>query len=113
MDCLFCKIIKGEIPSKKVYEDDLIYAFEDISPQAPVHILVVPKKHISGIPDLTEADDKIIGHLFRSVNKIAEEKFILDTGFRTVINSGKLAGQEVFHIHIHLLGGRVMTWPPG
>lgn len=113
MSCLFCKIISGEIPSKKVYEDEHVFAFEDISPQAPVHILVVPRKHISTSLELQEADDELVGRMFRAANAIAEEKGIAERGFRTVINCNKEAGQTVFHIHLHLFGGRAMHWPPG
>lgn len=113
MDCLFCKIIKKEIPSKFVYEDDSIYAFEDINPQAPVHILIIPKKHIPAILDISDDDRDILYSMHKVANKIATEKKIAKDGFRLVMNCNRGAGQSVFHIHIHLLGGRAMTWPPG
>lgn len=112
-DCLFCKIINGDIPSKKVYEDDLLFAFHDIDPKAPVHILIVPKKHISGVPDLTGDDDPVIGRIMRVAHQLAQEQNVAASGYRIVVNSGRNAGQAVFHIHYHLLGGRALTWPPG
>jgi histidine triad (HIT) family protein len=113
MDCLFCKIIKKEIPSKFVYEDELIYAFEDINPQAPVHILLIPKKHIATILDITDIDKEILLNMYKVANKIATDKKIEKDGFRLVVNCNRGAGQSVYHIHMHLLGGRAMTWPPG
>jgi histidine triad (HIT) family protein len=113
MSCLFCKIIDKEIPSNTVYEDEHVLAFEDLTPQAPVHILIVPKKHISTSLDIQEEDNKLIGRMFRAANAIAKEKGIAEKGFRTVMNCNRDAGQTVFHIHLHLLGGRVMHWPPG
>lgn len=113
MDCLFCKIIKKEIPSKFVYEDKSIYVFEDINPQAPVHILIIPKKHISTILEITDEDEKILFSMYKIANKIAIDRKIAKDGFRLVMNCNKGAGQSVFHIHLHLLGGRALTWPPG
>jgi len=113
MNCIFCRIIKGEISSKKVYEDDRVYAFEDINPQAPVHTLIVPKKHISTILDTSEGDNELIGHMFQVANKIARQKGIAERGFRLVMNCNHESGQTVFHVHLHLLGGRLMHWPPG
>jgi histidine triad (HIT) family protein len=110
-DCIFCKIAKGEIPAKKVYEDDSMFAFHDINPQAPTHILVCPKKHIERIADTTEDDLKMIGSIIYRAKEIAKE--LKQWDFRLVVNNGKEAGQEVFHIHVHLLGGRKFTWPPG
>lgn len=104
-NCLFCKIIKGEIPSNKVYEDDEILAFKDINPVAPVHILVIPKKHISCAKDLKEDDEALIGKIFTVINKIANE-FKLENGYRIVNNCGEDGGQEVMHLHFHLLGGK-------
>jgi len=104
-NCLFCKIIKGEIPSNKVYEDDEILAFKDINPQAPIHILVIPKKHISCAKDICKEDEALIGRMFTVINKIADE-FKLDNGFRIVNNCGEDGGQEVMHLHFHLLGGK-------
>ena len=111
-DCLFCKIIAGSIPSKKVYEDEKVFAFEDIKPGAPTHVLIVPKKHIVGIDKASEADTEIIGYSHLIAAKIARERG-LQNGFRTVYNVGPDAGQTVFHLHLHLLGGRQMHWPPG
>ncbi|RLD16534.1 MAG: histidine triad nucleotide-binding protein [Caldiserica bacterium] len=112
MECIFCKIIKREIPSEIVKEDDLAIAFKDINPQAPVHILIVPKKHIASISEMKEEDENLIGHLFNMAREIAQE-LGLSSGYRLVINNGKDAGQEVFHIHLHLLSGRKFSWPPG
>lgn len=112
-DCIFCKIISGKIPSKIIYEDEKTIAFEDISPQAPVHVLVIPRKHISTTLDLTEEDNSLIGHLFQVSKKIAAEKGVAEKGFRLVMNTNPEAGQSVYHIHLHLLGGRLMHWPPG
>ncbi len=109
--CLFCKIVAGDIPADKVHEDEDILAFRDISPQAPVHILVIPKKHIKGPGDVTEADDQLIGRLIRQARKIAEQENIRH--YRLVFNNGEEAGQTVFHLHMHILGGRPMRWPPG
>jgi histidine triad (HIT) family protein len=111
-DCLFCRIIRGEIPSKKVYEDDRVYAFEDINPQAPTHFLIIPKEHIAGLDEATEDHAEIIGYLNLAAAKLAEQRN-LKNGYRTVLNVGPDAGQSVFHIHLHLLGGRHMAWPPG
>ena len=111
-NCLFCKIIKGDIPSDKLYEDDDVYAFRDISPQAPVHFLVIPKKHISGPAEVGEEDEKVIGKMMRIGAEIAGKEGVGDA-FRMVFNNGEGAGQTVFHIHMHILGGRSMTWPPG
>jgi len=113
MDCIFCKIINKQINANILYEDDQALAFEDINPQAPVHILIIPKKHIPNNLAITDKDKELIGHLFQIANKIAVEKAIADKGFRLVTNCNKEAGQAVFHLHIHLLGGRVMHWPPG
>ncbi len=111
-DCLFCKIIAGEIPSKKVYEDDYVYAFDDIDPKAPTHVLIVPKKHIRGVKEATEQDAEIIGRCHVAAARIARERNI-ENGYRTVSNVGPGAGQSVFHLHVHLLGGRPLNWPPG
>lgn len=113
MGCLFCKIVKQEIPSKTVYEDERVLAFEDIHPQAPVHILVIPKKHISTTLDIADEDNELIGYLFQIANKIAKGKGVANRGFRLVVNCNREAGQTVFHIHLHLLAGRTMHWPPG
>lgn len=112
MDCLFCKIIGGEIPSNKVYEDDTIYAFRDIDPQAPVHILIVPKEHIASAKDINETNSAVVAHIFEVAAKIAKAEG-LDDGFRIVNNCGDSAGQTVKHLHFHLMGGREFTWPAG
>lgn len=113
MGCLFCEIIKGNILSKKVYEDDKVFAFEDINPQAPVHILIIPKEHIGSITDLSINNDSLMGYILRISNKIAEDKSVDKSGYRVVVNCGPDSGQAVFHIHFHLLGGRHLKWPPG
>lgn len=112
-DCLFCKIINGEIPSDKVYEDDEVLAFRDINPHAPTHVLIIPKKHISTINDLQDEDAALAGKLYLAAKKVAKLEGIADSGYRTVMNCNKAAGQMVFHIHLHLLGGRNLNWPPG
>lgn len=110
-NCLFCKIIKGDIPSDKLFEDEEIFAFRDISPQAPVHFLVIPKKHISGPSGIGEGDEKLVGKMLRCAGEIAEKEGI--SHYRLVFNNGEEAGQTVFHIHLHVLGGRSLNWPPG
>ena len=112
MDCLFCKIIHGEIPSKKAYEDELVYAFYDIEPQAPVHILIVPKTHIASAAEITAENSAVVAHIFEVAAKLAEELGLSD-GFRIVTNCGDSAGQTVKHLHFHLMGGRTFTWPAG
>lgn len=111
-DCLFCKIIAGEIPSAKVYEDDTVFAFKDIAPQAPVHILIVPKEHIKSAAQIDETNSGVISHIFEVAAKIAKDEG-LDDGFRIVNNCGDIAGQTVKHLHFHLMGGREFTWPAG
>jgi histidine triad (HIT) family protein len=111
-ECLFCRIIRGEIPSNKVYEDNHTYAFEDINPQAPTHVLVVPKKHVRGLREANAEDAELIGHCQLAAANIARQRAIED-GYRTVLNVGPRAGQSVFHLHVHLLGGRNLHWPPG
>ncbi|MBN3525904.1 histidine triad nucleotide-binding protein [Paenibacillus apiarius] len=105
MDCIFCKIIEGTIPSKKVYENESVVAFHDITPQAPVHILIIPKKHIATMNDAESEDFALIGEMHRAAQQVARELGIADTGYRLINNCGKDSGQEVFHIHYHLLGG--------
>ena len=113
-DCIFCKIAKKEIESKTVYEDDTVIAFRDLSPQAPEHVLVIPKKHVKSINELTSEDTALMGHIFTEVlPKVAKELNIAEGGYRVVINTGEDAEQTVKHLHVHLLGGRKMTWPPG
>jgi histidine triad (HIT) family protein len=113
MSCLFCKIVAGEIPSKRIHEDDHLVAFEDINPQAPVHVLVIPKRHIATLNDLAPGDDSLVGEMVRRGAAIAKERGYADRGYRTVLNCNSDAGQTVFHIHLHLLAGRHFTWPPG
>ena len=112
-DCPFCKIIAKEIPSKTVYEDEQAVAFEDINPQAPTHILVLPRRHVASLNEITAEDAALVGHLHIVAAKIARERGIAESGYRTVVNNGRGAGQSVFHLHLHLLGGRGMRWPPG
>lgn len=112
-DCLFCKIVAGDIPSTKVYEDDKVYAFNDIEPQAPIHIIIVPKVHISSSNELTDDNAEVIGHIFAVAAKIAKEKGFAEKGWRIVNNCGEDGGQTVGHIHFHLLAGRNLGWPPG
>jgi histidine triad (HIT) family protein len=112
-DCLFCKIIEGQIPGAIVYQDDRIVAFKDINPQAPMHVLVVPRRHIASLNELTAEDDGIVGELVRRGATLAKAAGHADGGYRTVFNCNADAGQTVFHIHLHVLGGRTMTWPPG
>ena len=107
-DCIFCKIIKGEIPSNKVYEDEDILAFHDINPEAPIHILVIPKKHIATLTDLQPEDEALVGRIFAAINKIAEQEGFKENGYRVIANCGKDSGQEVMHIHFHVLGGKVL-----
>ncbi|HVT02799.1 MAG TPA: histidine triad nucleotide-binding protein [Thermoanaerobaculia bacterium] len=111
--CLFCRIAAGEIPAKIVYQDSDIVAFEDINPQAPTHLLVVPRKHIGSLDDLTVADHALIGMVVHKISEIARLNHLNSDGYRLVVNCGEAAGQTVFHIHFHLLGGRTFTWPPG
>lgn len=112
-DCIFCKIIKGEIPSEKVYEDDMVLSFKDISPCAPAHVLIIPKKHISNLNEITEEDSKIIAYIYIVAKEIAKKLGIDETGYRIVTNCGEDGGQTVHHIHFHVLGGRSLQWPPG
>ena len=112
-DCLFCKIARREIPATLVYEDERVAAFQDLNPQAPTHILVIPKRHIATLNDLGTEDDQLVGELVRRAGAIAAERGLSTGGYRTVFNTNRDAGQTVFHIHLHLLGGRAMTWPPG
>jgi histidine triad (HIT) family protein len=112
-ECLFCKIVARTIPAALVYEDDLVVAFDDINPQAPTHTLVIPRKHVVSIVELQELDVGLLGHLMLAGNKIAKLKGITDTGYRFVVNTGAHGGQSVFHLHLHVLGGRHMAWPPG
>ena len=112
-DCLFCKMIDGEIKPDTVYEDDDILAFNDISPQAPIHVLIIPKKHISTLNDADESDIEVLGKLNRVAAELAKKSGFSDQGYRVVMNCNDAGGQAVYHIHLHLLAGRQMTWPPG
>jgi histidine triad (HIT) family protein len=112
-DCIFCRIAAGQTAAWLIYKDEMAVAFEDINPQAPVHVLIIPRKHIATNLDLAPEDKSLVGHLFEVANRIAREKGIAERGFRLVMNTNEEAGQSVFHIHLHLLGGRRMHWPPG
>lgn len=112
MSTVFSRIIKRESPARIVYEDELCLAFHDIRPQAPTHVLVIPKKEIAKLDDATDEDERLLGHLMLTANRIARE-LGLDDGFRVVVNNGRAAGQTVFHLHLHILGGRRFSWPPG
>lgn len=112
-DCIFCKIAAGEIPATKVYDDGEVLAFRDINPEAPVHLLVIPRRHIATLNDLTEADAALIGQLYLAAKQVATELGVAESGYRTVINCNRDAGQIVFHVHMHLLAGRELGWPPG
>ena len=113
MSCLFCRIVSGEIPASKVYEDDHLIAFNDINPQAPLHVLIIPKRHVATLNELTPEDDALVGELARRAAAIAAENGYADRGYRTVFNCNAEAGQTVFHVHLHLLAGRALGWPPG
>lgn len=112
-DCLFCKFVTGTIPTKKVVENDDLIAFRDIDPKAPTHILIIPRRHIETLNDLTAADAELVGKLFLAARDLAVSEGIAESGYRTVFNCNRDAGQAVFHIHLHLLGGRPLSWPPG
>lgn len=112
-DCLFCKIIAGDIPSNKVYSDDDVYAFHDINPAAPTHILIIPRKHLHAVNAAGDEDQALLGKLILAANRITKQEGLAESGFRYVINTGDEGGQTVFHLHMHILGGRQCTWPPG
>jgi len=112
-DCLFCKIVAGQIPATIVFQDDHVVAFRDITPRAPTHVLIVPRRHIASLNDLVADDDALVGQMVRAAATIARKEGLADRGYRTVFNCNADAGQTVFHIHLHLLGGRTMAWPPG
>ncbi len=112
-NCIFCKIVRGEIPARKVFEDDRSVVIEDISPVAPLHFLLLTRKHVVNALDLEPADDELVGHVYRVAARLAREKGVADHGFRIVSNNNAGGGQSVFHIHFHLLAGRQMSWPPG
>ncbi len=111
--CIFCKIVRNEIPAQLVYQDNLILAFRDVNPVAPVHVLIIPKKHITGVLELSESDSETIQRIWLVIPKLAQELGVAEKGFRVVVNSGSAAGQSVPHLHFHLLGGRALSWPPG
>ncbi len=112
-DCLFCSIVAGALKADLVYQDDSVVAFKDITPKAPVHLLIIPRKHVISVSDIAEADHALIGQIFQVAARLAREQGIADSGYRIVVNSGADAGQSVLHLHYHLLGGRPLNWPPG
>lgn len=112
-DCIFCKIAAGEIPTNLVYDDGEIVAFHDINPEAPIHLLLIPRRHIATLNDLTEADAALVGRLYLAAKQVATQLGVAESGYRTVINCNRDAGQIIFHIHVHLLAGRELGWPPG
>jgi histidine triad (HIT) family protein len=112
-DCIFCKIAAGEIPGERLYEDEHVLAFRDLNPQAPVHVLIIPRKHIATLNDLRDEDAELAGRLFLAAQAVAEQSGIAEAGYRTVVNCNAEAGQSVYHIHLHVLGGRRLNWPPG
>jgi len=112
-DCIFCRIAAGEIPANIAVQNDEIVAFHDVDPRAPVHVLIIPRKHIAGVNDLKEGDAPLIGRMYLMARDLAQKLGVSETGYRLVLNTGPEAGQSVWHIHLHLLGGRRMTWPPG
>ncbi len=112
-DCLFCRILEGEISADVIYESDSALAFRDINPQAPTHVLIIPRRHITTINDLDAGDEQLVGELFTAAKAVAAQEGLAEDGYRTVMNCGEGAGQSVFHIHLHLLGGRLLNWPPG
>jgi len=112
-DCIFCKIVAGEIPAAKIFEDERAVVFRDINPHAPTHALVIPRAHVASLDEAGEADEPLLGHLLLVAARVARDEGLGEAGYRTVINTGAGAGQTVFHVHVHLLGGRRLTWPPG
>lgn len=112
-DCIFCRIARGDIPADKVYEDDTVLAFRDLNPQAPTHILVIPRRHIATLNEVDADNEAVLGRMYGAAREIAAAEGLADAGFRTVMNCNEAGGQTVFHIHLHLLGGRMMNWPPG
>ena len=113
MTCLFCRIVAGEIPADTVHQDEHCLAFRDINPQAPVHVLVIPREHLESLDEAGRKDEGLLGHLLRIAARVANEQGLAESGYRTVINTGAGAGQSVFHLHVHVLGGRALSWPPG
>lgn len=112
-ECIFCQIVAGTIPTKKIYEDDQVIAFDDINPQAPVHMLVIPKQHVVSLDDTQDSDAALLGQLMVVCAKMARQRALAESGYRVVTNIGREAGQTVFHLHLHVLGGRTFSWPPG
>ena len=112
-DCIFCRIASGEIPAQTVYTDDQCIAFRDINPQAPAHLLIIPREHVESLNDVGLRDEGALGHLMRIASRVASDQGLAESGYRTVINTGAGAGQSVFHLHVHVLGGRPLSWPPG
>ncbi len=112
-NCLFCRIAAGQIPAEIVYQDERSVAFRDINPQAPVHVLIIPRDHLESLDEAARRDEAMLGHLLRVAARIANDQGLSESGYRAVINTGQGAGQSVFHLHVHILGGRTMTWPPG
>ncbi len=112
-DCIFCKIAAGSIPAAKIFEDDRAIVFRDINPQAPTHALVIPRAHVASLDEASEDDEALLGHLLLVAARVARDEGLAESGYRTVVNTGAGAGQSVFHIHVHLLGGRSLAWPPG
>lgn len=112
-NCIFCKIVAGAIPANKIYEDDLAIAFHDITPQAPVHVLIIPREHLESLNDAGKGDEALLGHLLWLAPKLANQLGIAESGYRACLNTGADGGQSVFHLHVHLLGGRHLAWPPG
>ena len=113
MNCLFCRIVAGETPADVIYKDERCLAFRDTNPQSPVHVLVVPRDHLDSLDDAAQKDEALLGHLLRVAARVANEQGLSESGYRTVINTGAGAGQSVFHLHLHVLGGRQLNWPPG
>ena len=112
-NCLFCRIVAGEIPAEIIYSDDRSLAFRDINPQAPVHALIIPREHIESLDEASQQDEAMLGHLLRVGARVANEQGLSESGYRTIINTGAGAGQSVFHLHVHIIGGRALSWPPG
>jgi histidine triad (HIT) family protein len=113
MNCLFCRIVAGEIPADVIYSDERCLAFRDVNPQSPVHVLVIPRDHLESLDEAAKKDEAALGHLLRVAARVANEQGLSESGYRTVINTGAGAGQSVFHLHVHVLGGRQLNWPPG
>jgi histidine triad (HIT) family protein len=112
-NCLFCRIVAGEIPADTIYQDERCIAFRDVNPQAPIHVLIIPRNHIESLDEAAQKDEAPLGHLLRVAARVANEQGLSESGYRTVINTGAGAGQSVFHLHLHVLGGRQLNWPPG